>query len=128
MDNDTETTKKDLSSALNPYAEAWLPQSLRETEEQRTLFITFSKGFPLNVGEIRNFFSWKYGDCIERIYVNNTNPAAPPLFGKVVFSGKAIADMIMSDHEQVRFRINGRALWCKRYRLRQERGPDQQHL
>ncbi|KAK9274415.1 hypothetical protein L1049_019229 [Liquidambar formosana] len=106
-----------LQSRLNPSAREWNPASERVPEEDRCLYLTFSKGFPLTEAEISHFFAQKYGPCVERVYVHR--PAGgwrnPPLFGKVVFNKCSIPAFILNGHNQTRFVVNGRALWCKKF-------------
>ena len=46
------------SSRLNPTAEPWDPEKEKGTEEERTIFVTFSRGYALSVLEILSFFTW----------------------------------------------------------------------
>ncbi|KAK9749544.1 hypothetical protein RND81_02G133400 [Saponaria officinalis] len=108
-----------VNSQLNPYAIPWNNhEEHRLSEDDRSLFITFSRGLPIPEIDIYNFFSWKYGNCIEYIYIHRPNNSSPPLFGKIVFKLCVTLYAIMGLEQEVRFRISSKSLWCKRYKKR----------
>ncbi|XP_044502378.1 uncharacterized protein LOC123223303 [Mangifera indica] len=113
------SSPKAKSSKLNPDAKEWNPLIERTPEEDRTLFLTFSKGYPLSEDQIIRFFNDKYGPCVERVYVHwpvpRTVNAPPPLFGKVVFKMSSIPIWILNGHEQTKFKVDGKPLWCKKF-------------
>ncbi|KAB1225222.1 hypothetical protein CJ030_MR1G025745 [Morella rubra] len=100
---------------LNPFAREWNPAKERSPEEERCLFLTFSKGNALTENQIINFLNGKYGACVERAYVHRPNPNAPALFGKVVFNSCWMPTAIMDKREQTKFSVDGKPLWCKRF-------------
>ncbi|GMH10839.1 hypothetical protein Nepgr_012680 [Nepenthes gracilis] len=109
-------------SVLNPSAEAWDPKIVRGEEKDRTIFITFSNGYPLSDYQIRNFFNSKYGECVERIYIHRRDdPLMPPLFGKVIFLRRSIPLMLFGDQDEVHFTVDGMSLRCKKYKQRNHR-------
>ncbi|KAK9273946.1 hypothetical protein L1049_018758 [Liquidambar formosana] len=81
-------TAQRVQSKLNPFANEWNPISEQLPEEDRCLYVTFSKGFPLTEAQISHFFAQKFGPCVERVYVHRPSESwkNPPLFGKVVFN------------------------------------------
>ncbi|XP_010544583.1 PREDICTED: uncharacterized protein LOC104817197 [Tarenaya hassleriana] len=109
------------TSNLNPSAPEWRPNGYDDNEDLRSLFVTFSNGYPLNEGQISTFFTRKYGACVERVYVHRTRTVEggrrkkPPLFGKVTFKWPFMVQMVMSGEDKVCFRIDGRPLWCKSF-------------
>lgn len=46
-----------VQSRLNPMAEPWSPETNHSPEDQRSMFITFSRGYPLTRDEITEFFN-----------------------------------------------------------------------
>lgn len=46
-----------VKSTLNPTAEPWSPAMNQSPEDQRSMFITFSRGYPLTREEIVEFFN-----------------------------------------------------------------------
>ncbi|XP_022870311.1 uncharacterized protein LOC111389617 [Olea europaea var. sylvestris] len=109
------------SSGLNPLAEEWRPNS----EAERSLYVTFSHGFPLSPTQIYLFFTWLYGDCLEKVYVHHPrNAAGPPHFGRIMFKRwwRWLPESILMGQEQVRFdKVFGRSLWCKKFRPKNNR-------
>ncbi|CAK9146209.1 unnamed protein product [Ilex paraguariensis] len=99
-------------SKLNPFAEEWRPPS----EEDRSLYITFSNGFPLTESQIFMFFTMQFGPCLEKVYVHRTGDNRPPQFGRIVLKRSFSPALILHGQEEVRFLILGRSLWCKRFR------------
>lgn len=45
------------SAALNPMAKPWSPEANQTSEDQRSMFITFSRGHPISREDIIEFFS-----------------------------------------------------------------------
>ncbi|WCJ22973.1 hypothetical protein M5689_005029 [Euphorbia peplus] len=126
------------SFQLNPYAKEWNPVNERAPEEDRCLFLTFSNGFPLSESQIVRFFSRKYGECVERVYVHwsnkkteirhtpasrtndrhtpaNSAPPNPALFGKVVFKTSSVPALILGGDKEAKFFVDTKPLWCKRF-------------
>lgn len=46
-----------LRDMLNPMARPWTPEIVRSSEDQRSLFITFSMGQPISMEEIKHYFN-----------------------------------------------------------------------
>ncbi|CAA3012803.1 Hypothetical predicted protein [Olea europaea subsp. europaea] len=110
-----EPAQKDMNVAsssdfiMNPFARPLEPAP----ENARTLFMTFSHGFPLAWFEIRDYFTGIYGNCVQYVYIHSSRE-----FGKVVFTTPHMPDAIMQELEVVSFAIRNRPVWLKRYRPR----------
>ncbi|XP_057980551.1 uncharacterized protein LOC131166219 [Malania oleifera] len=100
------------SSKLDPGAKEWDFWRGRAPEQDRCLFLTFSNGYPLDELDIIRFFNQKYGGCVERVYVHR-----PALFGKVVFTNSVLPLLVLNGHDNAKFIINGRTVWCKKFQL-----------
>ncbi|KAL6322331.1 hypothetical protein AAG906_007884 [Vitis piasezkii] len=92
-----------VQSKLNPFAKEWNPSAERGSEEERSLFFTFSSGHPLRRSQIWRFFSEKYGDCVERIVLRSKAQKGTPLFGKVVFKISTVPVLILNGKDEVKF-------------------------
>ncbi|XWS32405.1 hypothetical protein CRYUN_Cryun23aG0156700 [Craigia yunnanensis] len=112
----TESYAKPVQTKqLNPYAKAWSPFIHGAPEEDRCLFVTFSNGHPITEREIARFFTRKYGDCLERVYVHYRDIITPQ-FGKVTFKASFIPLTITNcGKKQSKFMVDGKPLWCKKY-------------
>ncbi|KAF5446159.1 hypothetical protein F2P56_031809 [Juglans regia] len=115
-EGDAETVR----STLNPFAKEWNPAIERAPEEERCLFLTFSKGHALTGNQITNFFNRKYGQCVEWVYVHSPDPKKPALFGKVVFETSSIPAIVMGKLEQAKFNVDAKPLWCKWFDLKKK--------
>ncbi|XVF22809.1 hypothetical protein REPUB_Repub12eG0202900 [Reevesia pubescens] len=106
---------------LNPYAKEWSPVANAAPEEDRCLFVTFSNGQPITEQEIARFFTHKYGDCLERVYVHwpklkNYRDVITPQFGKVTFKASSIPlTMTNCGKKESKFMVDGKPLWCKMF-------------
>ncbi|OVA18220.1 hypothetical protein BVC80_1835g650 [Macleaya cordata] len=115
------------SSSLNPMAEPWAPPKNEEEEEEeeeevipapeddRTLFVTFSRGYPIPERDVLYFFVRRYGDCIENIYMQQKEGNKQPLHARVVFYSASKISEVLEGNERVKFTINGRHIFARRY-------------
>ncbi|KAM1140329.1 hypothetical protein ACFX19_041109 [Malus domestica] len=121
-----DQTDAPLRSNLNPFAEEWHPILNMAPEEDRCCFFTFSNGYPLTERQIINFFTEQYGGwCVERVYIHRpeTREEKPPLFGRIVFRSVLMTEIVLGGEEEVKFRIDRRPLWCKRFDKERVRRP-----
>ncbi|KAI3991961.1 hypothetical protein MKX01_012906 [Papaver californicum] len=89
---------------------------------ERTMFVTFSRGFPISEDQIREFFGRTYGEnCIESIYMQEIMPPQrrQSMYAKIVFDTTETIDNILAGEEKVRFFINGRHIQARRFEVRQ---------
>ncbi|XP_010253844.1 PREDICTED: uncharacterized protein LOC104594993 [Nelumbo nucifera] len=101
-------------SNLNPNAQSWNSTSTEEVPpDDRTMFITFSKGYPLSEREVIDFFKSNYGDCIEAIRMQEVPPSMQPLFARLVFRSASTIAMILDGKDKVKFVINGKHVWAR---------------
>lgn len=48
------------------------------TENDRTILLTFSRGFPVSEAEVKELFTNEYGDnCVEGVYMSENNGDFP---------------------------------------------------
>ncbi|KAI3962629.1 hypothetical protein MKW92_041809 [Papaver armeniacum] len=98
------------------------PQVVRVTTppSERTMFITFSTGFPITEDHVREYFVRRHGDCIERIDMEEIKPPQrQSMFAKIVFNESETIDEILGGVENVWLLINGVHVQARRY----EGGP-----
>ncbi|KQJ82168.1 hypothetical protein BRADI_5g07110v3 [Brachypodium distachyon] len=100
-----------------PYRLSPLPLAVNE----RSLFVTFSKGYPLTREEIHGYFTERWGDgCVESVMIERTPPSGEaPTYGKVVFRSASEAAAVLGGHRLVKLLVNGRHLWARKYVPRQ---------
>ncbi|WCJ19418.1 hypothetical protein M5689_001711 [Euphorbia peplus] len=92
--------------------------------DDRTIFLTFSKGYPISEQEIRDFFSRKYGECIEAIYMQEvTIEEHQPLYARLVVRSGAIIKTILDGNSKAKFSINGKHVWARKYVRKNLKSP-----
>ncbi|KAJ3681845.1 hypothetical protein LUZ60_014418 [Juncus effusus] len=94
----------------------WDPRAFPvSTEDGRSMFITFSKGFPIRREEITEYFNERWGDCIERVMMERTPPGGTPMYGRIVFKSESFIRLVLNGERVLKFTINGRQLWARKY-------------
>ncbi|CAA7396426.1 unnamed protein product [Spirodela intermedia] len=101
-------------SNLSQNARAWIPPERYVPRDERTLFITFSNGYPLGERDLFHFFNGTYGG-VELIYIQQVEGEEYPLFARVVFVAQALCFIVMNGKEKMKFMIRGRHVWVRRY-------------
>ncbi|GLT51585.1 hypothetical protein SLA2020_249850 [Shorea laevis] len=123
-DDRDRAPKPIINSKLDASAKEWDPVKERAPEDDRCLFLTFSNGHPLFEHQICRFFNYKFGPCVERVYVHWPQPktrSIPALFGKVVFTTSCIPAMILGGDSNIKFTVDGKPLWCKKFEPKHKR-------
>ncbi|KAL1202264.1 hypothetical protein V5N11_018215 [Cardamine amara subsp. amara] len=97
------------------------------TDKERTLFITFSHGFPVSQAEVKGLFTKNYGDdCVEGIYMEedkgntsstngNCNGQKQSLFARLVLDSVATVDRVLEGNKLKKFRTNGKHIWARKF-------------
>ncbi|KAE9601589.1 hypothetical protein Lalb_Chr13g0299451 [Lupinus albus] len=83
--------------------------------DERTLFLTFSKGYPVTEREVKDFFRMLYGDYVEALYMQEVQTGEQALFARIVFRSATIIDMITSGLRKAKFSINGKHVWARKF-------------
>ncbi|KAB1199257.1 hypothetical protein CJ030_MR0G025553 [Morella rubra] len=83
--------------------------------DSRTMFFTFSKGYPVQEWEVRDFLTRSYGNCIESLHMQEANPHEQALFARVIFHKASTMDMILCGKGKVKFTINGKHVWARKF-------------
>ncbi|KAJ3683506.1 hypothetical protein LUZ60_013733 [Juncus effusus] len=83
--------------------------------DERTLFVTFSNGWPLNTEEIYYFFSLEYGNDLERIYIEEPAERRDPQYAHVTFRHIETIFQVLGDEAKKKFLTNGKHLWARRF-------------
>ena len=84
--------------------------------EQKTIFSTFFKGYPVIKCEIRNFLVQNFGDCIESVSMEQVREIGDqPLFSQIVFFEVNIIYIILDGLPKAKFTINCKHVWMRKY-------------
>ncbi|XWS72264.1 hypothetical protein CRYUN_Cryun02cG0025100 [Craigia yunnanensis] len=84
--------------------------------DDRTMFVTFSKGYPVYEWEVREFFTRAYGDCIESLHMQPVLlPNEQPLFARIVCHSASAIEVILNGMNKAKFTINGKHVWARKF-------------
>ncbi|XP_073130792.1 uncharacterized protein [Henckelia pumila] len=95
--------------------------------EDRTIFLTFSKGYPITEVEVREFFNKRFGDFIEDLIMQEVGEEEQVLYARMVARSTAVIDAIVGGNK-AKYSINGKHVWARKYVKRQQTSsssPDQ---
>ncbi|KAI3910146.1 hypothetical protein MKW98_014531 [Papaver atlanticum] len=89
-------------------------------EWERTLFVTFSRGFPISEDQIREFFKivWKASAC-KKLVLPPTPQLRQSMYAMILFHATETIDKILAGEEKVRFLVNGRDIQARRFEVRE---------
>lgn len=86
------------------------------SEEDRTMFLTFSRGFPVSEEEAKELFTMYYGDCVEAVHTQpNSYPWAQSLFARLVLKSVTVVDKILCGERIAKFKVNGKHVWARKF-------------
>ncbi|GAA0163944.1 hypothetical protein Leryth_026898 [Lithospermum erythrorhizon] len=83
--------------------------------ENRTMFVTFSKGYPVAEWEVKDFFTRIFGDCVESIYMQEVKNDEQALFARIVFHNPSFINFILNGMTKAKFTINGKHVWMRKF-------------
>ncbi|TVU45936.1 hypothetical protein EJB05_05446, partial [Eragrostis curvula] len=101
-----------------------MPDQLREPftfrsvtvpEDSRSMFITFSRGPPVEREHILNHFRDKWGNCIDRVLMETTTGGAPLMYGRIIFKREAYVSMVLNGEHLVKVNIGDHKIWLRKY-------------
>ncbi|KAF9674831.1 hypothetical protein SADUNF_Sadunf10G0167800 [Salix dunnii] len=91
--------------------------------DSRTIFLTFSKGYPISEDEVRDYFTKKHGVCIEAIYMQEVSAEEQPLYARLVVPSAAILHDVLLGQSKAKFTINGKHVWARKYVRKNPKSP-----
>ncbi|KAK3212221.1 hypothetical protein Dsin_016927 [Dipteronia sinensis] len=91
-------------------------------ENDRTLFLTFSRGNPVTETEVREIFSQLYGrNSVTDVHIQeNVSGNAHPLCARLVFSSATTVDGIINRRSITKFHFRDRYFWARKYEGRND--------
>ncbi|XVE59753.1 hypothetical protein DITRI_Ditri05aG0072700 [Diplodiscus trichospermus] len=107
------TPEEDNGELLMQQMAAMTEDKARVDSEDRTLFMTFSRGHPVSNQELHGFFVRKFGRCVEAIYMDEKNPK--PLFCFLVLRSLSDMSRILGGKKLVKLVINGNQVRARRF-------------
>ncbi|KAJ8751635.1 hypothetical protein K2173_025791 [Erythroxylum novogranatense] len=89
------------------------------TEDERTMFLTFSRGFPVTKEEVTDLFTENFGDIVVSVQMqDNVSSDEQPLFAKMVLRNIKAVDRVLNGQRIAKFRVNGKHIWARKYERR----------
>jgi hypothetical protein len=89
------------------------------TNDDKSMFLTFSRGFPVSEMEVRCLFTTNYGDCIQSLTMGgNKNQGEQPLFAVMILKMVEIVDQILMGKRVAKLHINRKHIWARKYEPR----------
>ncbi|CAH8281951.1 unnamed protein product [Eruca vesicaria subsp. sativa] len=87
-----------------------------ETENDRTLFLTFGRGLPVSQAEVKELFTSTFGEkCVEGVYMRENNDQQQSLYAKLVLDSVVTVDRVLEGHKIKTFMINGKNIRASKY-------------
>ncbi|CAK9144180.1 unnamed protein product [Ilex paraguariensis] len=83
--------------------------------DDRTMFVTFSKGYPVAEWAVRDFFTRMFGDCIESVHMQEVKPEEQSLYARIVFYTPSIIELVLDGMIKAKFTINGKHVWMRKF-------------
>ncbi|XP_031115449.1 uncharacterized protein LOC116019406 [Ipomoea triloba] len=90
------------------------PLRMEEPKDDRTMYATFSNGYPVFDWELWFYFIGMYGDCVESISMQAVKPNEQSMFALIVFSSPRIVHLILRGRETANFTIKGKEVWIRK--------------
>lgn len=88
--------------------------------DDRTLFLTFSRGYSVTESEVRELFSSYYGDCVECISMEPSSSSPDQfLYARLVVRDIQTVDHVLARGPIAKFKINGKHVWARKFERRE---------
>ncbi|KAF3614622.1 hypothetical protein FXO38_35551 [Capsicum annuum] len=82
--------------------------------DDRTVFLTFSKGYPITETEVKDFFTRKFGEDVEAVYMQEVTEEEQALYARLVTRSPAALEAIV-EGGKAKYNINGKHVWARKY-------------
>ncbi|KAF3541844.1 hypothetical protein F2Q69_00018758 [Brassica cretica] len=84
--------------------------------DDRTVFLKFSKGYPISEAEVHDYFTRIFGDIVEAIHMGGVKRKDQAMYACMVLRSAAKIPEIVSDGlDRTKFTINGKYFWARRF-------------
>ncbi|KAG8367148.1 hypothetical protein BUALT_Bualt16G0042500 [Buddleja alternifolia] len=88
------------------------------SQSNRTMFATFSKGYPVTEAEVWQLLTRIFGECIESLHMQEVMHGEQALYARVVFLRPSFIQIILDGESMAKFTINGKHVWMRKFLLR----------
>ncbi|OMO71593.1 hypothetical protein CCACVL1_18142 [Corchorus capsularis] len=89
--------------------------------DDRTIFLTFSKGYPISQTEVTEFFTRKFGvDFVDRVEMQELPNGEQPLYARLILRSTSGIETILKGRPKAKFSINGKHVWARKFERRHQ--------
>ncbi|CAI9091005.1 OLC1v1025921C1 [Oldenlandia corymbosa var. corymbosa] len=118
--------KQDVSDGINDFNNIFnssltLIEHDDDSPDERTIFLTFSRGYPISAAEVKEFFTKKFGNFIEGIHMQEVPEDEQVLFARVIACSPAFVNAVC-EGGRAKYSINGKHVWARKY-VRNKKSP-----
>ncbi|XP_054796750.1 uncharacterized protein LOC129302096 [Prosopis cineraria] len=113
----------DLTDGRLWYDRSWKPSG-DVSDDDKTMFLTFSKGFPVTEEEVWHLFRTVFGEkSVVQIFMGNLleeecSPQEDALYATLLVDSVATVDWILNGRRLAKYKINGKDIWARKYERR----------
>ncbi|XP_028779278.1 uncharacterized protein LOC114735723 [Neltuma alba] len=106
------------------WCDRWWRPSSDVWEEDKTMFLTFSKGFPVTQEEVSHLFMTVFGEkSVIYIFMGNMSeeeraPQEEALYATMLVDSVETVDRILVGRRLAKYKINGKDIWARKYERR----------
>ncbi|RVX02497.1 hypothetical protein CK203_031134 [Vitis vinifera] len=96
----------------------WNPTTEAPVDD-RTMFLTFSRGNKVSESDVRELFTGLFGDCVDSVNMEEVSRNRQPLFARLVLRSVSTVDRILNGSSIAKFTINSKHVWARKYERRE---------
>ncbi|XP_047312912.1 uncharacterized protein LOC124916226 [Impatiens glandulifera] len=89
--------------------------SRMSTQHERTVFLTFSKGYPVTESQLREYFIRRFGEIIEDLIMQDVPQDEQPLYARMLVHSSNQVELVLGGQNRVKFTINGKHVYGRKY-------------
>ncbi|KAH7840545.1 hypothetical protein Vadar_018431 [Vaccinium darrowii] len=110
-----------LHQVLPPGAFSGWSDVIEVPVDDRTMFLTFSRGYPVSKEEVTELFTSEFGDCVEQVEMADlASPLEKPLYARMELRSVSTVDVMLNGKNVAKFKINGKHVWARKYDARRD--------
>ncbi|XVE68972.1 hypothetical protein DITRI_Ditri09bG0113100 [Diplodiscus trichospermus] len=133
---ETKTLDKDMDELLNNLHSICMEMIKENTNnnkdvdpDDRSIFLTFSVGFPISKNEVIDFFTRNFGDnFVEVVEMQTVQEGKQPIYGRMVLKSASDIETVLNGKPIAKFSIKGKDVWCRKYEPARKRPSPLQNL
>lgn len=106
-----------LDHVLPPGALSGWSDIIQVPVNDRTLFLTFSRGYSVTEAEVRDLFTSEFGKCVDYVEMGSEFASSidKPLYARMAVRSVTTIDEMLNGKNVAKFRINGKHVWARKY-------------